>query len=93
MKDYYDLFHLLHEGKYDPETLTDAIVNTFRNRHTSYTDDVAFFSPSFKDDLMLTTRWNAFMRRIKSDHLLTFSEVVVYLQDALRSYWETLRHD
>ena len=93
MKDYYDLFHLLHEVKYDPETLTDDVVNTFRNRHTGYTEDAAFFSPSFKDDLMLTTRWNAFMRRIKSDNSLTFSEVVVYLQNALGSYWEVLRHD
>ena len=93
MKDYYDLFHLLHEGKYDPGTLTEAVVNTFRNRHTGYTEDTAFFSPSFKDDLMLTTRWKAFMRRIKSDNSLTFSEVVVYLQDALGSYWEALRHD
>ena len=73
MKDYYDLFHLLHEGNYAPETLTDAVVNTFRNRHTGYKEDAAFFSPSFKDDLMLTTRWKAFMRRIKSDSTLTFS--------------------
>ena len=93
MKDYYDLFYLLHEGKFNPETLADAVVNTFRNRHTGYTEDVAFFSPSFKNDLMLTTRWKAFMRRIKSDNSLTFSEVVVYLQDALGSYWEALRHD
>ena len=93
MKDYYDLFHLLHEGKYNPETLAEAVVNTFRKRHTGYTEDSAFFLPSFKNNLMLTTRWKAFMRRIKSDSSLTFSEVVVYLQDALESYWEALRYE
>lgn len=91
IKDYYDLFHLLHEGKFNPQTLTEAVVNTFRNRHTGYTEDAAFFSPSFKGDFMLTARWKAFMRRIKFDNSLSFSEVVVYLQDALESYWEVLR--
>lgn len=93
MKDYYDLFHLLHEGKFNPKTLAEAVVNTFSNRHTGYTEDSVFFSSSFKDNSVLNTRWKAFLRRIKSESSITFSEVVVYLQDELKSYWEVLRHE
>ena len=33
MKDYYDLYNLLSKEKYDRETLQEAIIRTFENRH------------------------------------------------------------
>ena len=47
MKDYYDLFNLLSKEKYDSETLQEAIIRTFENRHTSYDANTMFFRKDF----------------------------------------------
>ncbi len=43
MKDYYDLYNILSKEKYDVDTLQEAIMRTFENRHTSYDADTMFF--------------------------------------------------
>lgn len=93
MKDYYDLHQILSASQYDAEILKEAIKRTFENRHTEYKSDTMFFRASFPDNTEMQTRWKAFIRKITSKSELSFSDMVRYLQTALKPYWENLKHE
>ncbi len=93
MKDYYDLYNLLSKEKYDTDTLQEAIIKTFENRHTSYDANTMFFRRDFADNSQMQVRWKAFLRKITNEADTSFPEVVTYIQDALRPYWEKMPHD
>ena len=88
MKDYYDLFNLLSKEKYDSETLQEAIIRTFENRHTSYDANTMFFRKDFAGNSQMQTRWKAFLRKITKEADVSFFEVVTYIQTTLKPYWE-----
>lgn len=89
MKDYYDIYHLLTSFKYDNAILQDAINRTFKNRHTPFNADAMFFREDFPDHPQMQIRWTAFLRKSTINSSLSFSEVARWLQDALKSYWDT----
>ena len=90
MKDYYDLFNLLSKEKYDSETLQEAIIRTFENRHTSYDANTMFFRKDFAGNSQMQTRWKAFLRKITKEADVSFFEVVTYIQTTLKPYWEKM---
>ena len=90
MKDYYDLYNILTKEKYDIDTLQKAIENTFKNRHTSYDAENLFFGKDFANNQQMQVRWQAFMRKITKSEDISFNDVVSYLQNQLRPYWEGL---
>jgi len=91
MKDYYDLYYILSKGNYDRDTLQDAITRTFENRHTSYDANTMFFRKDFADNQQMQARWQAFLHKIRKNVDVTFADVVVYIQNELRPYWENCR--
>ncbi len=93
MKDYYDLYNILSKERYDVDTLQEAIIRTFENRHTSYDADTMFFRKDFADNQQMQVRWQAFLRKIIKNENVTFADVVVYIQNELRPYWEKLSHE
>ncbi|WP_370847951.1 nucleotidyl transferase AbiEii/AbiGii toxin family protein [Phocaeicola coprophilus] len=93
MKDYYDLHRILKEEKYDPEVLQEAIIRTFENRHTPYDENTMFFRKDFGINQQMEARWKAFMRKITKVTDLSFSEVVGFIQETLRPYWENIPHE
>jgi predicted nucleotidyltransferase component of viral defense system len=93
MKDYYDLHRILKEEKYDPEVLQEAIIRTFENRHTPYDENTMFFRKDFGINQQMEARWKAFMRKITKATDLSFSEVVGFIQETLRPYWENIPHE
>ena len=93
MKDYYDLHRILKEEKYDPEVLQEAIIRTFENRHTPYDENTMFFRKDFGINQQVEARWKAFMHKITKTTDLSFSEVVAFIQETLRPYWENIPHE
>lgn len=93
MKDYYDLHRILKEEKYDSEVLQEAIIRTFENRHTHYDENTMFFRKDFGINQQMEVRWKAFMRKITKATDLSFSEVVAFIQETLRPYWENIPHE
>lgn len=93
MKDYYDLYRILKEEKYDSEVLQEAIIRTFENRHTPYDENTMFFRKDFGINQQMGARWKAFMRKITKATDLSFSEVVAFIQETLRPYWENIPHE
>lgn len=93
MKDYYDLHRILKEEKYDTEILQAAIIRTFENRHTPYDENTMFFRKDFGINQQMEVRWKAFMRKITKNSDIAFSEVVAFIQETLRPYWENIPHE
>ena len=90
MKDYYDLYNLLSKDKYDSETLQEAILHTFKNRHTQYDANTMFFRKDFADNSQMQVRWQAFLHKITKAENVAFSDVVHFIQQVLLPYWEKL---
>lgn len=91
MKDFYDLYTILHGEKYDSQLLGEAIKATFENRGTAYVENHTVFSPDFANNPDLNTRWNAYVRKLRLEQELTFPTVVGYIQAKLSPYWENLK--
>ena len=87
MKDYYDIYHLLTSFQYDTVILQDAINRTFENRYTPYNAGTMFFREDFPNHPQMQVRWSAFLRKAAINSVLSFTEVVRWLQDTLRPYW------
>lgn len=92
MKDYYDLYRILSTQKFDNIVLQEAIGRTFENRHTPYDPNTMFFRDSFGTKPQMETRWRAFTKKIASKSDLQFYEVVAFLQEKLRPFWNYLSH-
>lgn len=91
MKDFYDLYKILQNEKYNPATLQEAIIHTFENRHTPYSGDTMFFRKEFGANRQMQVRWTAFMRKITYKGELSFTEVVAFIQQRLLPFWENLK--
>ena len=93
MKDYYDLYTILHNEKLDADVLQEAIIRTFENRHTPYDDNTMFFRKEFSENQQMQVRWQAFIKKITKNTELAFAEVVTYIQEKLQPYWDNLPHE
>ena len=93
MKDYYDLYNLLSKENYDGKILQEAISRTFENRHTPYDADTMFFRKNFANNQQMQVRWQAFLRKIRIVSDITFTDVVVFIQNKLHPYWKQLSHE
>lgn len=93
MKDYYDLYHLLSKKEHNSNILQEAIKRTFENRHTSYDANTMFFRKDFASNQQMQVRWQAFLRKITKGDDISFSDVVTFIQNVLRPYWENLEHE
>lgn len=76
--------------KYEADTLQNAIIRTFENRHTPYDADTKFFRENFAELEIMQVRWKAFLRKITKTEGVSFAEVVQYLQEKLRPYWDCI---
>ena len=93
MKDYYDLYTILHNEKFDADVLQEAIIRTFENRHTPYDDNTMFFRKEFSENRQMQVRWQAFIKKITKNTELAFAKVVTYIQEKLQPYWDNLPHE
>lgn len=75
MKDFYDVYTLLHSEKLDEKTLAKAIGCTFANRKTVIQPSAALLSPDFYTDKERLSQWKNFLHRIKCHEALDFEMV------------------
>lgn len=93
MKDYYDLYTILHNEKYDATVLQEAIIRTFENRQTPYDPNTMFFRKEFSENQQMQVRWVAFIKKIYKPTTLSFVDVVDYIQECLQPYWRNIPHE
>ena len=64
MKDFYDIFVLLSEKKFDKEVLQRAIVETFKRRGTDIQKSDQVFKKEFIEDNNRINQWKLFLKKI-----------------------------
>lgn len=84
MKDFYDVYQLLYNRRYEPKTLRLAIDQTFQNRKTTLKPDHPLFSPDFAQDSNRRKLWASFLRRTKLDESLDFETVIQFIRAILQ---------
>lgn len=76
MKDFYDVYQLIKNKRFDSEILKTAIIQTFRNRQTVLRAEHPLFDSAFAENLARQQLWNNFLNRTKLDVSVSFTEVM-----------------
>ncbi len=64
MKDFYDLWVMVHRFDFNGATLSEAINNTFARRETTLPEQTpSSLGSEFGDDFQKTRQWDAFLRK------------------------------
>lgn len=82
-KDFYDIYVLAKRYDLDGNSLQQAVVETFKHRHTSY-DDIVAFDDDFTSDSIRRKRWDAFAKKKKMTEDIRFDEVMKVLRCLLK---------
>ena len=90
MKDFYDVWQLLSQRRFDMDTLQKAIFQTFANRKTALTPNHPIFQAAFGEDAGRNKLWEGFLRRSKLDAALPFHEVLTVIREHLQGIYEAL---
>jgi predicted nucleotidyltransferase component of viral defense system len=64
MKDFYDIFILLSEKKFDRNILQKAIIETFKRRGTDILKSDQVFKKEFIEDRSRVNQWKLFLKKI-----------------------------
>ncbi len=91
MKDFFDVYRILKEGNLDEEVLKEAVKNTFENRGTGYVEGHPLFGEEFFKDPIRTSRWNGFLKSIRTKEQIAFEEVGNVIQKKMKGYWEIVK--
>lgn len=93
MKDFHDIWTLMHNLVFDGKELAEAIRRTFERRKTELPQSVpTAFAPSFYDDKTKQTQWQAFVRKgLGSTEASSLPDVTKGLHDFLIPVTEALR--
>ncbi|MFZ4514512.1 MAG: nucleotidyl transferase AbiEii/AbiGii toxin family protein [Geothrix sp.] len=77
LKDYHDIWTILHAFQVSPDTLRRAIQATFQRRKTAVPSSIPIgLSGTFATDLQKQVQWKAFLRKTAADPNLKLEEVV-----------------
>ena len=87
MKDFFDVYQLFTYHDIDKALLEEAIVSTFKNRNTSYRENLVLFSDKFAKDEIRNAWWNAFLKKIRWKDQIDFSDVMNCIRENLQEYW------
>ncbi|NOU45685.1 MAG: nucleotidyl transferase AbiEii/AbiGii toxin family protein [Bacteroidales bacterium] len=91
MKDFYDVYKLLIDSKFDNETLEEAIRATFANRETTFSENHALFTIEFASNLQRKRSWTAFLNKINRDKELEFEVVMLLISEKLTPFWVKMK--
>lgn len=88
-KDFYDLYVLARNNDFDGRVFTEAIRETFANRHTSMNEIVAF-EDGFADDPIRQSRWQAFVKKKKAILPITLEEAILMIEKFMTPVTEAI---
>ncbi len=76
MKDFYDILFFANKQKLESNSLSEAIILTFRNRHTDISARSLIYKTDFKTDEQKQTQWAAFLVKNKLEADKDFEEAM-----------------
>lgn len=84
MKDFFDVYVLLDSENYHEDVLKNAIVATFKNRNTHYSENHILFSEEFATNPNREKMWKAFLKKINHNEELPFQIVMAKIYAKLK---------
>jgi predicted nucleotidyltransferase component of viral defense system len=90
MKDFYDIYSLCTNYKFDGRVLYEAIIQTLERRATTLSKNPAVFSDEFAQNKDKHTQWNAFRRRANVADGIGFNEILKVICAFLKPVFETV---
>jgi predicted nucleotidyltransferase component of viral defense system len=85
MKDFYDIYFMASNYKFDPDILKKAIEITFKNRGTDLSSRAIIYTKDFINDAINQTQWKAFMLRMELDTDITFETCIIIIRDFIEA--------
>jgi hypothetical protein len=87
------VYRLLIMGNFMPDTLKEAILNTFQRRGTVYLENHPLFHADFSTNQQRIIHWKSFLKKSNLDPSIDFVEVLrqidKFLYPIYRSYDNT----
>lgn len=87
MKDFFDVFQLFNCHEIDFELLKEAISSTFKNRNTTYFEELKLFTDDFATDPSRNAMWKAFLKKIRWRQQIDFQDVMNCVKENLERFW------
>lgn len=91
MKDFYDVYRVLHSDNYEEGVLQKAIAGTIARRNTTLSTNHAIFSVHFVTDEKRNSQWQAFLKRANLEENLVFSDVMDLIKKKLKPIYTGLQ--
>jgi predicted nucleotidyltransferase component of viral defense system len=88
MKDYFDVWFMIHNHELNSGRLQKAIQATFGQRDTPVSDMRYIFSEEFKSDQNKSQQWQAFLNRSSIEIDYTFDEIVSGIEEYMNTVVE-----
>lgn len=80
MKDFYDIWLLIHQFQFDRKELNSIILQVLKNRDTPIHKIPEAFSESFYNDSLKLTKWKSFLKDISHEEV-PLKTVICELKD------------
>lgn len=84
MKDYYDIWFIAENYKFDGKTLAESVSATFNHRKTSIEDSAIIFSNEFYNLKDKINQWNAFLKKSDISLKISFEDLILGIQKFLK---------
>lgn len=81
MKDFYDLYFIMLNQRFESPSLQEAISKTFDNRSTNLQNYTYIFSAVFKKSEDKHKQWQAFLRKNRLELNISFDKIVESIQN------------
>lgn len=91
VKDFYDVYGYLIENEYNIDILKIAIIQTFKNRQTKYTEKHPIWDNKFYEDAGRLQQWKSFLKNNKIDEIIDFKAVMEKIETILKPIYESLK--
>lgn len=85
MKDFYDIYFMARNYKFDLYILKKAIETTFVNRGTDLSSRTIIYTKAFMNDTTNQTQWKAFLLRMELDTDITFAACIIIIRDFIEA--------
>ena len=85
------MHRLLLSQNFAPETLKEAVINTFRQRGTGYMDNHPIFHSDFGTDPKRSLQWRSFLKKSNLDQSIDLEGVIRQIDEYLRPIFESMR--
>lgn len=80
MKDFYDVWTMIHQFQIKPEKIAPVIIEVFRNRKTTLREDPKAFSKAFYATPKTLERWDSFLKGIGHEPI-PLEKIMVEIRD------------